>query len=408
MAAPGAAAFEPDGALDIGGHFKYRFVRTWLPDDSLLRDLAGPFADDHGADARLSLAWRRDGWELQADYQLVAVHADTLSLAGALPRGPRPAGLPGDARRWWDLTHVIEDDPPRALLHRFDRLSVGYTTARSTWRFGRQAISWGNGLIYTPMDIFNPFDPAAVDKEFKPGDDMLYAQFLGARGDDVQVVAVVRRDPLTGDVETDEGSLAAKYHGFAGATGFDLLAARHFDETVLGAGFNRDVAGAVVSGDLTWADTAEGGVFSAVAGLSWAWSLGGHNVTSLAELYYNGFGQGDGDYAPATLAANPRLLERVARGELYTLGRRYAAASATVELTPLTRLAPTVFVNLDDPSALAQLTLTHDWRQDLLLIASVNLPLGPSGSEFGGIPSPAPGRTLGTGPGVFFQLARYF
>jgi len=79
-----------------------------------------------------------------------------------------------------------------------------------------QFISWGNGMVFTPVDIFNPFDPAAVDKEYKTGDDMLYGQYLFSNGNDLQGVAVVRRDLRTGGVEGDQSSLAFKCHGFLG------------------------------------------------------------------------------------------------------------------------------------------------------------------------------------------------
>ena len=45
-------------------------------------------------------------------------------------------------------------------------------------------------------------------------------------------------------------------------------------------------------------------------------------------------------------------IRRLERGELYTLGKHYAGASATIELTPLFLLTPSLFVNLGDPSAL--------------------------------------------------------
>ena len=32
--------------------------------------------------------------------------------------------------------------------------------------------------MFNAMDIFNPFDPAAVDTEYKVGDDMFYGQYL--------------------------------------------------------------------------------------------------------------------------------------------------------------------------------------------------------------------------------------
>ena len=68
----------------------------------------------------------------------------------------------------------------------------------------------------------------------------------------------------------------------------------------------------------------------------------------------------------------------------------------------------TLFVNLEDPSALAQWVVDYDWRQNLQLLAALNLPIGPTGTEYGGIETPVEGRYLATGAGVFIQLAAYF
>jgi hypothetical protein len=169
------------------------------------------------------------------------------------------------------------------------------------------------------MDIMNPFDPAAVDKEYKSGDDMLYGQYLLGNGSDIQAVAVVRRDPASGDIEQDQSSLAIKYHGFWGSREYDLLAAEHYAERIVGLGLSADIGGAVWRGDLVWTDAESGTVLSAVAGSSYSWVAGGRNWTGLLEYYYNGFGQPGGDYFPPDLASNPALLQRLARGEVFLL-----------------------------------------------------------------------------------------
>ena len=398
-----------DWASDFGGHIKGQVTSSQLPEDSLFRDLAGSEMTDLAGELRLKFATRRDRWDFKADYQFIALHADSLALARGLPGLALPIqGVIDDDRRWFDLTDTIHDQGNEAVVQRLDRLSVGLTTERTAWRFGRQAITWGNGLVFTPMDIFNPFDPAAVDKEYKPGDDMLYGQVLFGNGDDLQGVAVVRRDPSTGDTAADQSSLAFKYHGFAGRWEYDLLAAEHFDDQVLGLGGNLSAGGAIWRGDLTWTRTATQEVLSATASASYSWTWSGRNVSGFLEYYRNGFGQPSGDYSPNDLLQNPDLLNRLARGEVYTLARNYLAASASVEMTPLWMLTPTVFLNLDDPSALAQVVCRYDWRQNLTVLAALNLPLGPSGSEYGGIESGRPGRDLSTGPGLFAQLAWYF
>jgi hypothetical protein len=395
-------------AVGIGGHIKYQLLFQTYPADSLLRDLLGSSSLDQALESRVDFAATSGSWEFQTDYQFIALRGDTLELANQLPGSGLSFGREiDDDRRWLNLSYA-SGAADRVLVHRLDRLSLGYTTERSTWRFGRQAISWGNGLVFTPMDVFNPFDPAAVDKEYKTGDDMLYGQWLLPGGSDLQGVAVIRRDPVSGHVQAEQSSLAVKYHGFLGMNEYDLLAAEHYGERLLAIGGNADVGGAVWRGDLVWTRTDRDEVLTAVASLSHAWTWGGRNFNGLLEYYYNGFGQRDSAYAPAELLANPDLLRRLERGEVFTLGRHYLAASATIEITPLFLLTPTLFANLGDPSALAQLVAQWDLRQDLLLRVALNLPLGPPGSEYGGPESVVEGRYLATGAGLFAQLAWYF
>ena len=393
----------------FGGHTKYRYIHTRIPEDSVLQSISGDSMQDHNLEVRLKIAARRERWDFDTHIQFITVHSDTLSGFRDLPQIIFPgAGIINDDRRWFNLTHELTNEGKNATLLRLDRVNIAYTGDKTVLRFGRQAISWGNGLLFTPMDIFNPFDPAAVDKEYKSGDDMLYGQYLLDSGNDVQAVAVVRRNPVNGEVEQDQSSLSVKYHGFWGSNEYDLLLAEHYDQRVLGLGASTDFGGAVWRGDLVWTDTDPGSVFSAVGGVSYSGVTGGHNWTGFLEYYYNGFGQSDGDYSAEGLAANPELLKRLNRGELFNLGRHYLGASLTLEWTPLLNLTPNVFVNLTDPSALAQLVLAYDWKQDIQLLAALNIPIGPNGSEYGGIDSAHPGLYVSTGPSLFAQLAWYF
>ena len=161
-------------------------------------------------------------------------------------------------------------------------------------------------------------------------------------------------------------------------------------------------------GDLVVTFTDDATVPSLVTSLSQSWVWGGKNVNGLAEYFYNGFGQSDGCYEFRCLAANPDLLERIARGELFTLGRHYLAVSASVEVTPLFLLTPTVFLNLADPSALVQVLFQNDLRQNLQLWSAVNFPLGSDGTEFGGPATAVPGVFLSSGPSVSLQLVWYW
>ncbi|MEJ2256347.1 MAG: hypothetical protein P8X98_04975, partial [Woeseiaceae bacterium] len=188
------------------------------PADSAYRQLAGPDSVDASAVLRLNFGASAGRWTFDSAYQLLGIRADTLALTP----------LPADERRLFGLTDVISSDDDSALLQRLDRLWVGYASEKAVARFGRQALSWGNGLAYAPMDLVNPFDPASVDTEYKAGDDMLYLQYLQDNGNDVQAAWVLRRNPDTGDVDSNESTVAAKYHGFAGAA-HGRVAADQFD-----------------------------------------------------------------------------------------------------------------------------------------------------------------------------------
>ena len=218
------------------GHLKGQYLLGTYPDDSLIRDFVGTPTHDLNADLRLLIDGRKNNWSWQGDYQMVLRSGDTLELSQALSGNIlSPAAVQTDDRRLMDLTHVISENDSRILLHRMDRLHLGYTGDKIVVRAGRQAVSWGNGLIYNPVDFFNPFDPAAVDTEYKPGDDMLYAQYLQDSGNDLQFVSVWRRDD-DGHTDHDVNTNALKYHAFIGERELDVLLAQHYEDDIFTIG----------------------------------------------------------------------------------------------------------------------------------------------------------------------------
>lgn len=394
--------------LELGGHTKLNVTHQSYPTDSLFREIDGPRSTDVQGDLRLTPDWRYRGWTLDVDYQLVGQHRDSaIAAVGSLPAAAF-AGVPDDRRRWFDLTSVLDDSADNTILHRLDRLSIGWASEHVVVKFGRQALSWGNGLFYTPMDLVNPFDPAAVDTEYKAGDDMLYLQVLRGNGDDVQAAVVVRRDPSSGNVEARESTTALKYHGFASDWEFDLLLAESYDDTIVGIGAGRSLGGARWSADVVVTDSSDGGFVQIVTNLSYSWIAFERNMTGVLEYHFNGAGQGDDPYSPDSLSGRPELLARLQRGQSFTLGRHALAGNVMVEVTPLWNVSTLLLANPGDPSALLQVTSSYSLSDNLTWLASLNLPIGADGTEFGGIDSGIQGRYLSTSVGLFAQIAWYF
>jgi hypothetical protein len=390
-----ALAGAADGKTEWGGHTKLNGVGQTYPSDSVFHDEFGSHSEDAQGELRLNLNHRQDGWTLDANYQLVAFYGEAFNL-------------PNDARRYFDLTSVIDQGSKSALVHRLDRLWIGHTSEKTVVRLGRQALSWGNGLFYAPMDLVNPFDPVTIDTEYKMGDDMLYLQYLKDSGSDIQGAYVVRRNYLSGEVDERSATLALKYHGFMGEGEFDVLVARHYQDGVLGVGTSHALGGAHWSGDLVITDTEADTHVQLSTNLSYSWTLRGKNMSGVVEYHFNGMGQPSGQYDPLSLLQNPDLFLRLARGESFALGRHYLAGSIMIEMTPLWSVTPTLLTNLTDPSGLLQLISQYSLSDNATLLGSVNIPFGSNGSEFGGIESVVAGRYRSIGAGIFAQFAWYF
>ena len=149
------------------GHAKYQFFYTHYDDDAWLTQLGAQNTDDHFIDLRLMADNRWDAWDTNIHYQLIGVDSETLKATQAysIGYGLFTPGIISDKSKLFDLTHVFHESEGQVLLQRLDRLTLGYTSQQLVVRLGRAAISWGNGLFYNPMDVFNPFAPDAVDKD---------------------------------------------------------------------------------------------------------------------------------------------------------------------------------------------------------------------------------------------------
>jgi hypothetical protein len=399
---------------EFGGHIKSRLSAQAFPEGSIFRDLSGGHTQDLNNELRINFDADTANWKLDTDAQIIALYGDsvetTRELENPIPQFDVLFGrLPNDDRRWWDLTHIHEDENNTAVLSRLDRLALSYTGKSTFFRFGRQALSWGNGLFYSPMDIVNPFEPTQVDTEYKAGDDMLYGQYLQENGNDLEGSYVVRRDPLTGEVERNQSTYATRYNGFRGMAEYNLMLAMHYDEWMTGFGVSFDAAGAVWRSDLVLSDTDTDGLISQlVVNSSYSWMWADKNVTGSAEYFFNGFGRSDGCYTTQCLEQSPELLTRVARGQLYNLGRHYLGGSITMEITPLFTLTSNQFWNLSDGSGLFQLVTRNSLGNNLDLLSALGIPMGPVGSEYGGLEALDSGQSFSTDMHVFMQLAWYF
>jgi hypothetical protein len=404
---PGAAA-----DWELGGHAKGQLSFQLFAPDEIGTLLIGEKVYLNSGDFRLNAAWRRGPWDLTAQGQLFVLQGSLLRARndprlGDLGSSLFPLPDPSDSRQALDLSWTFSEGDSHLLFSRMDRLSAGFTRGPLALRLGRQALSWGNGLVFQVLDLFNPFPPNAVDKEYKPGSDVLTAQWLFSNGDDLQGIVVPRRADRSQPLTAAESSAALKWRHLQGPLQLELLGARHYRDTVAGLGASGNLAGGVWRLDLAESFIHDGSTAtSLLANFDRSWVWAGKNFYGFVEYFRNGFGQTSLDQGIEGL--DPRLLDRLARGEVFSLGRHELASGLRLEWTPLTTVESTVLVNPSDPSAYLLLHFHHDWRENLVVDAGVQLAIGGRATEYGGVYSSELGTYLAPGRMFWVRLAQYF
>lgn len=400
---PAAAGDSPQW----GGHLRGRGEVLWPDSSTGTVDRSTAF--DGIGEVRLKGRADLTSWgRLDAHYEGIFAVGDTVEApisATGLDSGGGIVGPPGDDRRLMDLSRTVTERGDAVAYHRLDRLSLTLFPQWGTVTLGRQALTWGNGLLFNPMDLFNPFSPTDFDRDYKIGDDMVSVSLAGEGMTGLQGLYVPRRTG-DGDLDWTASSAATKFHWAVGTTELDLMMAIHYGEAVVGAGAMGYLGGAAWRSDLVVTRTDDSPDSATelqwVVNLDYAWTLAGKNCHGGLEYYHNSLGTDD----PAEAAFDPVLMERLVRGEVHTLGRDYLAGQVRIELHPLVNVFFTGVVNLGDPSAVFQPRAVYDLRQNLQWLLGGTFYAGGSGTEYGGFDLPA-GR-VDPAPALYTWITWFF
>jgi len=351
----------------------------------------------------------------EAHYEAFARSGDTYKKQAAIQKYvPSPArdlisdSLNIDRRRLFNLTRTLEETDDHILWHRFDRLFFSIKPSWGDILFGRQAITWGNGFIFNPMDIFNPFAPSDVVRDYKMGDDLMSLRLNTDLFGECNLIYVPRRDIVTNDIDFNESSVAGKFHVFAGSREMDIMGAWHYGEIVFGLGETGIFKDAAWRTDFVWSTLEKGkdlnGYFQFVANMDYSWIWFGKNMYGLVEYYHNSLGKHN--YTKAL--ADPESLERIDRGELFVLGKNYVSALLQMELTPLLNVYLNVISNVRDPSAMIQPRMILSMTQNSTLHFGASLFYGKKQSEFGGFLIPGTPYYTNAALNAYLRFTYYF
>ncbi|MCK5662767.1 MAG: hypothetical protein KAI17_04730 [Thiotrichaceae bacterium] len=308
----------------FGGHLKYQLEKSNI--------------DNQYLNFRLTTEKRWGAWDVQIHYEVLTSYGDSKNTTV-------------HNHRLFNFMEEFENIEKFDTVQRLDRFFVGYNGEQLVIRLGQQAVTWGNGLIFHPLDIFNPFSPTAIDKDYKTGDDMVYGQWLFDSGDDLQMIFLPYSNPDTNHVENTQSSFALKYHGnYQSQWDFDVLVARHFDDNILGFGFSKDLLEAVWRFDITLLKDRETAL-SFVTNLDYSWSWFERNFYGFIEYFHN---------------------------DSFLQNQDSLGGGIQVELTPLLNLYTNWIGNLHENSGIFQIRSIYDWLENVQLIAWLDQPYSES------------------------------
>jgi hypothetical protein len=94
---------------------------------------------------------------------------------------------------------------------------------------------------------------------------------------------------------------------------------------------------------------------------------------------------------------------------VFNTSRNYLAGGISLEWTPLLVLSPTFILNLNDGSAYVLVQADWSLSDNTNLIFGAQIPIGPSGTEYGGLPISDSSPLYAAPPmTVYLQLRHHF
>jgi hypothetical protein len=293
-------------------------------------------------------------------------------------------GASGDPDELLDFYWGLNSDRYVVASHTLDRAYLSFFTDYFSVMIGRQRIAWGVARFISPTDLFNPFDPADIDKEEKVGVDALLVEVpLG----DFSGLSLV----LAPTKNMDYASYAFRIYANFFDYDFGLMTGRFKDREVYGFDFSGQVGEVAIFGEFAY--NMEDDIDSYIVedrfapyGFSVRWTkqeyiravfgaeyVFPNTLSVLLEYYYNGKGEANRENYDFMALAEGREL---------TLGENYVFSSVGYEFTPLVRGDFTCLYNIDDQSALFSPSVEYSATENLYFKIGVQIGVGDMGSEY--------------------------
>lgn len=270
-------------------------------------------------------------------------------------------------------SHLNENN--QRLSISLDRLNSAIFTDQATWVIGRQAISLGQSLLFTPLALGNQLAIPSLDTEYAPGVDGISGDIWLENGN-LQLVAALGSSQTGRTLDWDGSALLSRYTSHIGNLEWAWQGGKINQAYILGGGISGDRQGIAyrfeLAHTLPQASNLHGDGFTTwVAGL-------GYQANDDLHLELEYMRNGGAEAAAFALA-------RLQTGMTASTNKRLLAATASYQLNPLLAAQVTQFNALTDKSQFTQLGLSYSISDNSNLQFSGTRYRGASNSEFGAL-----------------------
>lgn len=379
--------------LSLDTAFKVSGLGSYAPDDPMIfpkrSSGTGLFRFRSSLDARYG---DRINSELAYEHR-ARLTTEDVGMAGSTGILPSEAVAPYRLSQLdWQLA---ESDETFTYRHEVDRAFVGLHPRWGEIILGRQAIGLGRGVLFGAVDIFSPFSPLEVDREWRRGVDAARIEYRVTATSSVEVLAAFGES-------WEDSALIGHARGYLGNLDGELIVGKRAEDEMYSATMSAIVGGAEVHLEMALFDTPEvqpdGGRFGsdhlvgkAVLGASYTFGVG-NGLTLLGEYHYSGFGVEEIEDAMARLA-EPTFQERYLRGDTQILGQHALGIQLSYPINLDLNAALLILESPVDGSGLAAPSITWQISQHTSFVASAFIPWGSESSEgnlsseYGGAPA---------------------
>ncbi len=371
-----AVAETPPPEVTISGDVKTFAVAVFPYDHLMLRD-PEDWADEDAeaepsgqgiADLRLKVGASWGAFDLDIHHSLTSLapggQVSAMSMAST--------GVGASAPEAVDLSWEAADSEGLSVRGRIDRLVLSASLPHVDLAVGRQPITFGRSLMFTPLDLVGPFNPTVIDQEYKPGVDAVRVDVYAGMSGQISLAAAYAGT----DDQWDLPDLVFAGYGTTTVGVWDLgafLGLVHQDAVMgLSATGSIGVVGLRAEGAFTLppGDSEDDPFVRAAVGADFYPGGSGTTVIS-TEFYLQTLGADDpSGYLEAGSS------ERVARGEIWLAGQYYGAVAVSQEIIPIVSASGALICNLADPSCLLVPSLSWSVSDEAAVSAGAYFGMG--------------------------------